>query len=120
NAGASRKENPAGGGLRAMCRVPPAARRSGSGCGGGSKPARVKHQVPPGLRGVRGVVGHEDQRRVRGRTEAEQELDDAVAGPLVEVARGFVREDEPWRIHEGAGERDALPLAAREMGGKVM
>ena len=65
-------------------------------------------------------MGHEDEGRVRRRAEAQEEIDDAVAGAFVEVPGGFVRKDEAWGIHEGAGERDPLPLPSREMGGQVV
>ena len=47
-----------------------------------------------------------------GATAASQDLDHGLAGLGVERGGGLVADDEPRRVDEGAGDRDALLLAA--------
>ncbi len=51
--------------------------------------------------------------------EAFQDGHDLAAGFDVEVAGRFVGEKDSWLIHQGAGDGDALALAAAEMLGAV-
>ena len=44
---------------------------------------------------MRGVMRHEHKRGLRLAAEREQQLNDRVAGMLVEVAGGFIGKDQP-------------------------
>ena len=54
-----------------------------------------------------------------GVAEAEEEIHDDLTGCGVEVSGGFVGEEEAGAGGEGAGEGDALLLAAAELAGEV-
>src|SRR2546423_6384343 len=70
-------------------------------------------------RGELGAVGDGDDHGVVGGGQVEDELADGGAGFGVEVAGGFVAEEEGGFVHEGAGDGDALALAAGELAGEV-
>jgi hypothetical protein len=53
-----------------------------------------------------------------GRAEVEQQVEDGAAGARGDVAGRFVGEQEDRVTDEGAGDRDALLLAAGELGGE--
>ena len=63
-----------------------------------------------------GIVGHEDEGRPLFLVELGHELDHARAGGGVEVARGLVGEKQLRAMNEGAGQRHALLLTARQLG----
>src|SRR5258707_2729577 len=69
---------------------------------------------PAAAAGDRLVVGHENERRVRFRVHLEHEVDHARAGRGVEIPGGLVGKEELRLRDEGARERHALLLAARE------
>jgi hypothetical protein len=60
------------------------------------------------------IVGDDDDRAVLGLGDVVEELDDFVAVARVEVRGRFVGEDELRVVGKGAGDGDALALAARE------
>ena len=64
-----------------------------------------------GVGGESGVVGDHDDGVAEGVDVAEFFHDD-VRGAAIEVAGGFVSEDDGWICDEGAGDGDALLLAA--------
>ena len=80
-------------------------------------PAVAQLDRAVGVGGQRGVVGHQHQGRPARAVQAREQLDDLRAGGGVEVAGGLVGEQEGGPRGEGAGERDALLLAARELAG---
>ena len=51
--------------------------------------------------------------------EADEHVDNLLAGAAVQVAGGFVGEEDGGFLDEGAGDADALLLAAGEFGGLV-
>src|SRR5262245_837871 len=63
----------------------------------------------------RHVVRDDDERRAL-LPELGEEAHDVAASGGVEVAGGLVGEDDVGMHREGAGDRDALHLAARELG----
>jgi hypothetical protein len=65
-------------------------------------------------------MGHEQQRRAAFAVQLEQEVDHLAAGRRVQVAGRLVREQQLRPGHEGARDRDALLLAARELLGIVV
>ena len=69
---------------------------------------------------ISGVVGDEEDGDALVAVEALQEVHDFVAGFGVEVAGGFVGEDEFGLVNESAGDGDALLLAAGELVGFVV
>ena len=71
----------------------------------------MQHRVG-GLGDVR-VVGHQDDRLAGGVQPAEQ-LDDLLAPDGVKGAGGLVGEQERGLVRKGAGDREALALAARK------
>src|SRR6185312_11080802 len=75
---------------------------------------------PLGARCERRVVRDEHDRRPGFAVELLEQLDDAVAGGRVEIARGLVGEEDARRVGECARECDALLLAARELRGQVI
>jgi len=60
-------------------------------------------------------VGDEDEGCTLDTVEVEEELEDVSAVGGIEVAGWFVGEDDGWPKDEGAGESDALLLAAGEL-----
>ncbi len=73
-----------------------------------------------GVGGEDRVVGDEDEGCAFGLVEVEEELEDSGAVGGVEVAGGLVGEHDGGAEDEGAGERDALLLAAGELDGVVV
>ena len=67
-----------------------------------------------------GVVGDDDEGAAVLTDEVEEEIDDGGATVRVQVAGGFVGEDDAGIIDEGAGDGDALLFAAAELGGEVV
>ena len=64
-------------------------------------------------------MGDQDERRAVGARQLEQEVHDLLAGGAVEIAGRLVGQQELGPTHEGAGDGDALLLAARELRGVV-
>ena len=62
-----------------------------------------------------GVVGRHQHRDAQ-LVDAQQELEDLPADERIEVAGRLVGDDQPRVVDEGAGDRRALLLAARELG----
>ncbi len=62
-------------------------------------------------------MGDDDEGGAGLLVEVEEQLLDGMGGAFVEVAGGFVGEEQPGGIGEGAGQGDALLLAAGELGG---
>ena len=56
----------------------------------------------------------QDQRGAEVAVHLEQQVDDALAGGVIEAAGGFVGKQQPGRGSEGAGQCHALLLAARQ------
>ena len=73
---------------------------------------------PVGVFGDVGLVGYDDD-GVSAGVEVVEEGHDLVAGLGVEVAGGFVGEDDGGVVDKGAGDGDALALAAGELVGLV-
>ena len=69
-------------------------------------------QDPVGAGGKAGIVGDHHDGGVLLAREIEHQVDDDGAGLLVEVAGGLVGEEQPRGGDHGAGEADALLLAA--------
>ena len=67
-----------------------------------------------------GVVVGDDHDGRPGPVELLDQVQDGLAGGLVEVAGRLVGEDDGGPANEGAGDGDALALAARELGGTGM
>ena len=67
-----------------------------------------------GVRGHRGVVGHQDDRQAVLAVELPEEGEDLLAGLGVEVAGGLVGDQERAAVDQRPGDRDPLLLAARE------
>src|SRR5581483_6443758 len=78
-------------------------------------PPRREPDLARAAAGDRLVVRHEDQRRAALGVQREHELDHRGAGRRVEVAGRLVGEEQLRLGDEGARERDALLLAAREV-----
>ena len=70
--------------------------------------------------GERQVVRDEHDVVPDSRLSSSMQLDDAAAGARVEVARGLVGEQDARAVREGARDRDALLLAAGELGREVI
>src|SRR5215831_11302448 len=86
-------------------------RRVGAVLADGQAP--VSHyRYPLGAVGDGGVVGDKDERELVVAAEFAEQGDDVVAGVVVEVAGGFVGEQHFGLFGEGAGDCDALLLAA--------
>src|SRR5829696_7746754 len=62
-----------------------------------------------------GIVCHEQQSGAGGFAKAEQEVDDAVAGLLVEIAGWFIGKDDPRPGCKRASDGHTLLLAARHL-----
>lgn len=67
-----------------------------------------------------GVVGDEEDGGAAFAGELAEEFDGGVAGGAVEGGGGFVGEDEAGLMGEGAGDGDALALAAGKGGGELI
>ena len=67
-----------------------------------------------------GIVGDEDERCALPLVEVEEKVEDGLPVGGVEVAGGFVGEDDGGLEDEGAGESDALLLTAGELDGVVI
>src|SRR5262245_22000945 len=65
--------------------------------------------------GDHGVVGDEEQRGAAYVAQREHQVDDVAAGLAVEIAGGFVGQQQARRDDEGARQRHALLLAARKL-----
>ena len=78
-------------------------------------PGAQPHHAVAALR-QREIVGDQHQRGAALRVPGEQELDDLAAGRLVEIAGRLVGDQDRRIRRERAGERDALLLAAGELG----
>lgn len=65
-------------------------------------------------------MGDEDESGAVGAVEIEEGVDDGGCGIGIEVAGGFVREEDFGAVHEGARDADALLFAAGELGGVVV
>ena len=65
------------------------------------------------------AVGHDQERCAAHLVQIEEESVDRVARLAVEVAGGFVGEDELGVHDESSGEGDPLLLAARELAGSM-
>ena len=66
------------------------------------------------------VVRDEDEGGAGLGVEVEEKFDDAMARLAIEIAGGFVGEEDLGAIDEGAGDRHALLLATRELRGVMM
>jgi len=71
---------------------------------------------PPGPPGHRGVVGDGDERQATLAPQLFQQRHDLVARAFVEVAGGLIREEHPWFLDQGPGDRNRLLLAPRQLG----
>ncbi len=80
----------------------------------------MKSILVVGLCCVGRIVGHQHKRGARLAAELEQEFNDGIACTLIEVARGLVCENETRLVHQGPRHGDALALAARKLGGKMV
>src|SRR6266540_371185 len=61
------------------------------------------------------IVRDEHDRRLAPAVDVDQEIDDLVAGPRVEIAGRLVGEQDRGLVRERPGDRDALLFAAREL-----
>ncbi len=86
----------------------------------GDDEAVAEDDAAVGVVGEDGVVGDEDEGGAFDAVELEQEVEDVGAVGGVEVAGGLVGEDDGRAEDEGAGEGDALLLAAGELDGVVV
>ena len=75
-------------------------------------PAAVEHRDPVGQRERRAPVGDHERGALRG--DRAQGLADRGLGGGVDGGRGVVEHEDPGVVEQGAGERHALALAARE------
>ena len=66
------------------------------------------------------IVGDEHQGGAAIPLQGEQQVDDGVAGRLVEIAGRLVGDEDRRVGHDGAGDGDALLLAARKLGRVVV
>ena len=73
-----------------------------------------------GVGGGLGIVGDEDDRLVALDARPPERVEDLRAGRVVEVAGRLVGEEEGRPGHEGAGDRDPLLLAGRQLVGLVV
>ena len=67
-----------------------------------------------------GVVGDDDQGHAAARAELGEEVEDPLRGGRVDSPGRLVGEQQAGLVGERARERDALALAARELGGQVL
>ena len=66
------------------------------------------------------VVGGSDHGHTQLAAEMAQQLDDFFAGIQIEIGRWFVGQNNGGRVDQGAGDGDALLLAAGEFTGPVV
>ena len=66
------------------------------------------------------VVRHDDDRRAEPRVQVANQREDLLAGARVEVAGRLVGEQDRRIDRQRAGDRDALPLAARQLVGQML
>src|SRR5699024_10457952 len=66
------------------------------------------------------LVGHHDDGLPELVDREPQEVEHLLGGAGVEVAGGFVGEDDRWGGHQSAGDRDALDLTAGELRGQMV
>src|SRR5207245_4518280 len=78
------------------------------------EPPRIEGERLRGQRRQPRVVARYDDRLAR-RVDLAQERDNRFAGGLVQVGGGFVGEDEVGLTGQGAGDGDALLLAAAQL-----
>ena len=76
--------------------------------------AQLEGSLP--VRRREGVVGDHDDGQPSLRVQLEEDVEDRPAGLRIEVAGGFVREDETRLRDQRAGDRHALLLAAGKLG----
>ena len=86
---------------------------------GGDEPV-AEDDAAAGVVGENWIVGDEDEGGSFNAIEVEEKLQDVGTVGGVEVAGGFVGEDDGRTQDEGAGKRYALLLAARELHGVVV
>lgn len=67
-----------------------------------------------------GIVRHHNQGRAAFAVQRQQQPDDVLRRLAVEVAGGFVRQQQRGFADKGAGYRDTLALAARHIGGSMV
>src|SRR5690348_11512168 len=74
-------------------------------------------QIEPALAsfGQRSIVGDQQQRRAEPGVLVEQRLDDRLAGRAVEIAGRLIGQQQRRAGDKGAGDRDALLLAAGKL-----
>src|SRR6185503_13733713 len=75
----------------------------------------TERDEPVGVRGERGIVGDEDERAAERAVEAQDQLDDLLAGGGVEIAGGLVGEEHRRPARHRARDGHALLLATREL-----
>ena len=90
---------------------------SGSRFGGVGDDVAVEHLDPPGHAGGDGLVVGDDHDGRALLVQVVEEGQDGGAGGLVQVAGGFVGQHDGRLADQGPGDRHALALAARELGG---
>ena len=73
-----------------------------------------------GMGGDRRVVRDQDDRQAILAVEVAEEVEDLLAGLGVEVAGGFIGDQERAPVDQRPGDRDPLLLPAREPGGLVV
>lgn len=61
------------------------------------------------------IVSDQYQRGAVLAVEIEQEINDSLAGAGIQVSSGFVGKKDVWGGDEGAGNRDPLLFAARQL-----
>jgi hypothetical protein len=110
-----------------MARRPQREERRGGGAGFaigiefvGDDEAVAQDDAAAGIVGEHGVVGDEDEGGAFDAVEFEQKLENVSAVGGVEVAGGLVGEHDGRVQDEGAGEGDALLLAAGELDGVMI
>ena len=81
-----------------------------------ARAARAHADDAVAARRERRIVGHQRQRRAALGGQREQQFDDRLARGLVEIAGGLVGDQQRRSRRQRAGQRDALLLAARELG----
>ena len=109
---------------RSTGQSPRCARRSATWSASGAleRPGEAavgQEQDAVGVGGGDRVVGDHDDGLAEVVDDVAQEGEDLAAGPRVERAGRLVGEDDLGPRDERAGDRDALLLAARELGGPV-